>query len=116
MPDPETEAPQPEPEPEPLPEPEPEPEPVPEPVPEPEPVSAQPSKFWSGVDISFGATGDILVHPNIYIDANFRKTADKTCKYHHDRPVSSLLYLRQTCRTDSICLRGLVPVTGSKAS
>ena len=80
MPDPETEEPQPGPEPEPLPEPEPEPEPelVPESVPEPEPVPAQPSKFWSGVDISFGATGDILVHPNIYIDANLRKTAEKT--------------------------------------
>ncbi|MBQ3708092.1 MAG: CapA family protein [Clostridia bacterium] len=45
--------------------------------PEPEAPPADPGKFYSGVDVSFGAIGDILVHPNIYIDAGFRKTAEK---------------------------------------
>lgn len=38
---------------------------------------AEPEKFWSGVDVRFGAIGDILVHPNIYMDAGYRGTPEK---------------------------------------
>ena len=76
-------APVPEPEPEPIPEPEPEPisepepEPIPEPEPEPEPEPVPAAKTYSGVDVSFVLAGDNLIHPNIYMDAGFRGTAEK---------------------------------------
>lgn len=67
----------------PMPEPEPELEPEPEPEPEPEteaePVSEPlpPAKTFSGVNVSFVAAGDNLIHENIHIDASFRGNADK---------------------------------------
>ena len=60
-----------------LPEPEPEPEPEPQPEPEPEPEPAPPAKLFSGVDVSFIAAGDNLIHENIHMDASYRGTADK---------------------------------------
>ena len=63
----------------PLPAPAPEPQPEPEPEPEPEPVREPepPRKLFSGVDVSFLAMGDNLIHENIHMDASYRGTADK---------------------------------------
>ena len=47
------------------------PEPQPETEPEPEPIR------FEGAAVRFVAAGDNLIHPNIYIDAGYRKTADK---------------------------------------
>jgi len=51
-------------------------DPMPEPEPEPEPQPV-PAKTFSGVDVSFLAAGDNLIHENIHMDAAFRGTADK---------------------------------------
>ncbi len=66
-------------EPEPIPEPEPEPmpEPEPEPEPEPKPEPELPRKTFSGVNVSFIAAGDNLIHENIHMDASYRGTAEK---------------------------------------
>ena len=65
----------PEPETEPQPDPAPQLQPEPEPEPQPEPVP--PAKRFSGVDVSFIAAGDNLIHENIHMDASYRGTADK---------------------------------------
>ena len=48
-----------------------------DPDPEPEPEPAPPAKRFSGVDVSFLAVGDNLIHENIHMDASYRGTADK---------------------------------------
>ncbi len=64
-------------EPEPVSAAEPEPEPIPEPEPEPVREPEPPRKTFSGVNVSFIAAGDNLIHENIHMDASYRGTAEK---------------------------------------
>ncbi len=55
------------------------PEPISEPLPESEPepkTEGEPVRF-EGASVSFVAAGDNLIHPNIYIDAGLRGSAEK---------------------------------------